>query len=213
MTPRTAWRPVLAALLAVAAAPALSAGPASAARTGPASAAMTGHRLVDDRRVVQATRDGSALGASRLGVHRTRTTGVDATNAAVAYASCDGCRAVALSFQVVIAERGPLDVAADNLALAVTEGCTGCEALALAYQVVVTSPGRAHISDRGHRRLESVRHRLRSLAHSRKPLTQVRSEASALMGVVAKVMTEELRTRPTVHAKERWERREPAQRR
>ena len=32
-------------------------------------------------------------------VHRTRTTRVDATNAAVAYTSCDGCRAVALSFQ------------------------------------------------------------------------------------------------------------------
>lgn len=205
MTPSTAWRPVLAALLAVAAAPALSAGHASAATTG--------HRMVDDRRIVEATRDGSALGASRLAVHRTRTTGVEATNAAVAYTSCDGCRAVALSFQVVIAERAPLDVSADNLALAVTEGCTGCESLALAYQVVVTSPGRAHISDRGHRRLESARHRLRSLAHSRKPLTQVRSEASALMGVVAQVMTEELRTRPTVRAKERWERREPAPRR
>jgi hypothetical protein len=64
-----------------------------------------------------------------------------------------------------------------------------------------------------HRRLESVRHRLCSLAHSKRPLTEVHSEAASLIGSVAQVMTEELKTRPSVRAKERWQRRDPAPRR
>ncbi|HET8983993.1 MAG TPA: hypothetical protein VFN47_14980, partial [Pedococcus sp.] len=73
---RLVWRPAVAVLLAAAAVPALTAGRASAATPG--------HRAVDDRRVVQATRVSSTPGASGLSVHRTSRASVGATNTAVA---------------------------------------------------------------------------------------------------------------------------------
>lgn len=201
---RLVWRPAVAVLLTAAAVPALAAGRASAAPPG--------HRAVDDRRVVQATRVSSTPGASGLSVHRTSRAPVGATNTAVAYVTCDRCRAVALSFQVVIAQRSPGEVAAGNVALAVTEGCHDCESLAMAYQVVVTTDGRTHISARGHRMLDSVRGRLRALSQSHRPVEEIRTQADSLMAVVTQVVAEELRTRPTVRSRERWERTEPGAR-
>lgn len=201
---RLVWRPAVAVLLTAAAVPALTAGRASAATSG--------HRAVDDRRVVQATRVSSTPGASGLSVHRTSGASVGATNTAVAYVTCDRCRAVALSFQVVIAQRSPGEVTAGNVALAVTEGCHDCESLAMAYQVVVTTDGRTHISARGHRMLDSVRSRLRALSQSHRPVEEIRTQADSLMAVVTQVVAEELRTRPTVRSRERWERTEPGAR-
>ena len=61
---------------------------------------------------------GTRKSVSGLGYHHTEADRVSATNVAVAYASCDGCRAVSLSFQVVLADRGPEKVDVRNVAVA-----------------------------------------------------------------------------------------------
>lgn len=172
----------------------------------PASAGVPSGSF-DDQEVVEVTRPGTPDGASGgLGFHRTRADEVSANNAAVAYAACDGCRAVALSFQVVLASRGPTDIEANNLALAMTENCSGCEALAMAHQVVVASDGRLRLSDRGRSRLKAVRNDLERLAGSDRPLLEIRAEVQALMERVSEIVANDLRTRPVIRSKERLDR-------
>jgi putative peptide zinc metalloprotease protein len=63
------------------------------------------------------------------------------TNEAYAFASCDGCAAVAIAFQVVLV-LGDVDVVVpQNLAGSVTYACISCVTYALASQLVVTLPG------------------------------------------------------------------------
>lgn len=159
-----------------------------------------------DREVVQLTRDGTRRGASGLRLHHTTADRVRAHNTAVAYAACDGCRAVALSFQVVLADGGPSDVDALNLAVALNDGCRRCETLAVAYQVVVVSPGRTRLTTTGRLGLESVEGRLRRLARSDRPLPEIRSEADRLMRTVQYIVSEELDARSVIRERERWDR-------
>ena len=161
---------------------------------------------VTDQKVVEQTRDGARRGASGLGGHHVEAQRVRARNAAVAYSACDGCRAVALSFQVVLADRGPTDVDAQNVAVAVNRDCRRCESLAVAYQVVVVSPRRTHLTEVGRMGLYYVQVRLKGLAHSGKPLAQIRRDADRLMEIVQDIVTEELDSRPMIRERERWDR-------
>jgi hypothetical protein len=178
---------------------------------GPASAhdESRGAATFEDQKVVELTKAGKARGAAGLGLHLTHAKKVTANNAAVAYTACDDCRAVSLSFQVVVADRGPKDITANNVAAALTEGCTGCESLAVAYQLVIATSDRAKLSARGQSRLQAVRHELRHLARSGKPLLEIHAEAQTLMASVTTILTEELRTRPVIRKKECWDRGEP----
>jgi putative peptide zinc metalloprotease protein len=66
---------------------------------------------------------------------------VDTVNEAYAFASCDGCAAVAVSFQVVLV-LGEADVVVpQNLSAALTSSCLSCLAYAIASQLVVTLDG------------------------------------------------------------------------
>jgi hypothetical protein len=199
---RLRWVAVLVAvLLAVGAIP-LTAGAAAAAGTSPSGASVT----FTDQQVVELTRDGTRRAASGLGVHHTDADRVTARNAAVAYAACDGCRAVALSFQVVLADDRPTDVDAQNLAVALNDHCRRCETLAIAYQVVVASPGRTRLTEVGRVGLQYVELRLGWLARSGKPLPEIRREADRLMRIVQDIVTEELDARPVIRERERWDR-------
>jgi hypothetical protein len=173
----------------------------------PAPAGAAGRAVtVTDQKVVELTRDGARRGASGLAVHHVEAQRVRARNAAVAYAACDGCRAVALSFQVVLADRGPKDVDAQNVAIAANKDCRRCESLAVAYQVVVVSPGRTRLTEVGRMGLYYVQVRLRGLARSGKPLPQIRRDADRLMRIVQDIVTEELDARPMIRERERWDR-------
>ncbi|TQJ51545.1 hypothetical protein [Phycicoccus sp. SLBN-51] len=192
---------VVAATLALAGLPATaSAATASGTAAGARSVTFT------DQQVLELTRDGTRRGASGLGVHHTDADRVTARNAAVAYAACDGCRAVALSFQVVLADGRPTDVDAQNLAVAVNDHCRRCETLAVAYQVVVASPGRTHLTEVGRVGLQYVELRLGGLARSGRPLPEIRREADRLMRIVQDIVTEELDARPVIRERERWDR-------
>ena len=192
---------VVAVLLAIGAIPA-TAGASAAAGSAPGARSVT----FTDEEVVELTRDGTRRGASGLGVHHTNADRVTARNSAVAYAACDGCRAVALSFQVVLADDRPTDIDAQNLAVAVNDHCRRCETLAVAYQVVVASPGRTRLTEVGRVGLQYVEVRLRGLARSGKPLEQIRREADRLLRVVQEIVTEELDARPVIRERARWDR-------
>jgi putative peptide zinc metalloprotease protein len=62
-------------------------------------------------------------------------------NEAYAFASCHTCRAVAVSFQVVLVVGQAHVVAPQNIAAAVSYHCFACITQALATQLVVTVPG------------------------------------------------------------------------
>jgi putative peptide zinc metalloprotease protein len=62
------------------------------------------------------------------------------TNEAYALASCDGCRTVAVAFQVVLVVGSADVVVPQNLSAAVNYACVECVTFALAQQLVVTVP-------------------------------------------------------------------------
>ncbi|MCU1569729.1 MAG: hypothetical protein JWR33_470 [Naasia sp.] len=66
---------------------------------------------------------------------------VDTTNEAYAFASCSGCAAVAVGFQVVLVVGQADVVVPQNLAEAVNYNCVDCVAFALAQQLVLTVTG------------------------------------------------------------------------
>ncbi len=153
----------------------------------------------EDQRVVELTKhDGATKGRAGLAFHHTQADFVTATNAAVAYASCDGCRAVSLSFQVVVADGNPKSLDVGNLAFAMNENCTGCESIAVAYQVVLASDKRLKLTHNGQRELMKLRVQLRGLARSDAPATDIEAQAQALMAGVANVLATELKVRAKV---------------
>ena len=170
------------------------------------AAAAPSKASFNDQKVIELKKAGTRKSASGLGYHHTEADRVSATNVAVAYASCDGCRAVSLSFQIVLADRRPEKVDVRNVAVAMNEKCRRCETLALAYQVVVTSDRQTRMSEQGRVGIAWVRHRLDLLARSGKPLPQIREDARKLMDVVAVIVKREIHAKPVVRAKERWDR-------
>ena len=76
------------------------------------------------------------------------------TNEAYAFASCTGCAAVAIGFQVILV-LGQADVVVpQNLAAAVNYNCLECATYALAQQLVLTLDG--PLSDAGMAAIEAV---------------------------------------------------------
>jgi hypothetical protein len=156
------------------------------ASSRPASASFT------DQRVTEVTTSGSQ-GVTGLAFHLTHAGAVAATNVAVARTTCDGCRAVALSFQVVVADAGPASLDVGNAALALNAGCTGCESVAVAYQLVLVGDRRMVLTDEGRRELADLRDRLRRLARSDRSVTEIQVRAERLMTAVGRVLAGELR--------------------
>ncbi|WP_392544051.1 hypothetical protein [Oryzobacter telluris] len=76
------------------------------------------------------------------------------TNEAYAFASCTGCRTVAVAFQVVLISGQADVVVPQNLSGAVNYACVECLTFALATQLVVTVPGELDAAARA--RLEEV---------------------------------------------------------
>ena len=146
----------------------------------------------DNAAVAVNTRDGSSFFKLAFSVRRVSGE-VDATNAAVAWASCDACQTVAAAIQVVLVMGNPTSVEPQNLALAVNYQCTDCETLASAYQWVYGDGRDLMFSPEGLRRLAELRRRFQEL-RQRDDLTlqQLADEIDAIAGEVAKVVDTEL---------------------
>ncbi len=63
---------------------------------------------------------------------------VDSTNAAYAFANCNGCSTVAVSFQLVLIVGRSETIAPINVAQALNGNCPGCVTVAIAHQIVVS---------------------------------------------------------------------------
>lgn len=149
MTHRSRLAAFLAALLVAMAA---LAGPAAAddhddeGRGG----SFTG---ADTEAVALNTTDNSSIFRLAFEVIRVSDGVVDQTNAAVAYAECEACKAVAASFQIVLVSGDVDTVAPQNASVALNVSCTACETMAAAYQFVVGTPGPMRFTGEGRRRL------------------------------------------------------------
>jgi hypothetical protein len=96
-------------------------------------------------------------------IDRQRGGVVDHLNRAEARASCTGCEATAIAFQVVLAWGSPNPVVPQNLAVAVNENCTGCVAAAHARQFVRVLDAPSRFTGAGRAELADVRRDLRAL--------------------------------------------------
>jgi hypothetical protein len=123
-------------------------------------------------------------------VRQTSGPDVSAENLALATANCDGCTAVAVAFQVVVARRATGTVAPSNLALAVNDACDHCNATAIAYQFVVVSDERVWLTRDAQRKLDRIRRELRRLVHSKATVQELDARAAALAVRVGAVLAD-----------------------
>lgn len=146
----------------------------------------------DNTAVAINTKDGTSI--FRVAFKISRVTGevVDNGNAAVAFASCDECQALAAAFQVVLVFSDPAVVTPENLALAINYECTSCVAFASAYQWVLTTGGPVHFTAAGNKRLAEVRRRLHELSKADLTLDQLIAELEALSQEIADVIASEM---------------------
>jgi putative peptide zinc metalloprotease protein len=79
---------------------------------------------------------------------------VETRNEAYAFASCIGCTAVAVGFQVVLIEEQTHVIAPQNLSAAVNHNCSECNTYALANQLVLSLGG--PLSDDSREQLSSL---------------------------------------------------------
>jgi hypothetical protein len=96
-------------------------------------------------------------------VDRQRGGALEHVNRAEARASCTGCEATAIAFQIVLAWDRPNPVVPQNLAVAINENCTGCLAAAHARQFVRVLHAPSRLTGTGRSELADVRNELRAL--------------------------------------------------
>ena len=148
---------------------------------GAASAAEGGGRSIDSSAVAEAGVPGTHLARSSLDVvFAPGGHWVHATNFAVAHSTCDGCRSVAASIQVVVVRDKGASVDAGNAALAFNEGCTSCESLADAHQVVLLVGPRTTLAGWVHQTEMRMRAELADLVASDLPLAELQLRIDAL---------------------------------
>lgn len=165
----------------------------------PAEASGGGTRTVVSSAVATVHHDGRTRTDSDFDVRRVAFGLSAATNTAVAYARCRHCRALAVSFQIVVARGVSADLAVNNHALAVTDRCTRCEAVARAYQWVVVTGADYRLSPHGRRELAQIGRRLKALVRSRPTAAALERKVAALAEQVGQVLTQEIRRRPVEH--------------
>jgi hypothetical protein len=193
---RVPWRTLSAAALTAAL---VAGGP-----WGAASAADGGGRSIDSSAVAEATAPGTRLARSSLDLVFVPGGRVHATNFAVAHSSCDGCRSVAASVQVVVVRDKGTDVDAGNAALAFNQACSSCESLADAHQVVLVVGPRTTLAGWVHPAVQGLRAELADLVARDLPLAelQVRIDALAdrLQDVAQSALTEHGSARSSARA-------------
>jgi hypothetical protein len=106
---------------------------------------------------------------------------IDNGNAAVAYASCERCRTIAIAVQAVIVSGSPSQLTPENVALAINDACTQCETLASAYQFVVGGGDPLRLTPAGRHRINAIKHEIRGLGRSGLPLTEIQARLDVLM--------------------------------
>jgi putative peptide zinc metalloprotease protein len=138
----------------------------SSSTDAPSSTTVAGGNIPDNVAGAVNTGDGKTVYAISLKIVQTDAATMDATNAAVAVASCTDCQTVAIALEGVLVIGSPTTFDPTNLALAINSGCTNCQTLAAAYQEVVQNDTRVRISGSGRQQIAAVRKDLESLRNS-----------------------------------------------
>ena len=147
----------------------------------------------DTAAVAVNTKDGSSVFRLAFSIKKVAGDVVDNTNAAVAYASCDSCRTIALSIQIVLVTGNPSTVTPQNFAIAINENCTSCETLASAYQWVLgTDEEHVRFSPEGRHAINQIRKELRELGKSDLPVDELQARVHQLMIRLGTVLRTEL---------------------
>jgi hypothetical protein len=123
----------------------------------------------------------------------TRSGTVTAHNEAVAYASCRGCGATAVAFQVLLAGQ-VTDLTVTNNAVAVNEQCQECANFAGAYQFVVAGAGDLRLTRAGAAALRRIRHEVYRVRTARLQPAEAQARADALAEQVLQVLLTEVVT-------------------
>jgi putative peptide zinc metalloprotease protein len=147
----------------------------------------------DTAAVAVNTRDGASVFRLAFSIKKVAGDVVDNSNAAVAFASCDSCRTVALSIQIVLVTGNPDTVTPENVALAINVDCTFCETLASAYQwVLSTDEENVRFSPEGRLAINEIRKELRELGRSDLPVDELQVRVHQLMVRLGEVLKTEL---------------------
>jgi hypothetical protein len=117
---------------------------------------------------------------------------VDHLNSAYASASCFGCDATAIAFQIVISSGAPSTAAPVNLAEAYNVGCTECVVGAHARQFVRVVESPVKLTGAGRAELASVRRELRALEGQELDFAQIHAAVEAQEARVRGVLANEL---------------------
>ena len=117
---------------------------------------------------------------------------IDHRNRAEAQASCTGCQATAIAFQVVLAWDWPNPVVPRNEAVAINENCTGCLAAAHARQFVRVLEAPVRFTRRGRAELADVRNDLRALEAQNLPVDQLYAAVERAESRVRHVLNHQL---------------------
>lgn len=146
----------------------------------------------DNVAVAIATKDGSSRFKVSFRIVRTKGNVIDNGNVAFAFSSCEGCRSVAIAFQVVLVGGTPTTVIPENYAIALNFECTDCETLASAYQFVMGTDGNVHFTSDGNRALSEIRRAIHELARSDLAIEEIQGELDLLAADLRTVLAEEL---------------------
>jgi len=148
----------------------------------------------DNQAVAEATGAGDSVIDLAFSVRETASEVIDETNSAVAYASCEACRAVAIAFQIVIVQGSPDTVTPQNVAVAVNDQCPDCSTLAIAYQFVVGRGEPVEFTRRGLKRLKEIRKEFDKLEKDFPDLTdgEIRARTDAVAAEIRDILANDL---------------------
>jgi putative peptide zinc metalloprotease protein len=146
----------------------------------------------DSAAVAINTKDDSSVFRFVFSVRRVMGDVVDQTNAAVAYASCNNCQTVAISFQVLLVYGDPSVVDPTNLAMAINYECTLCDTLASAYQFVFGLSGPVRFTQDGRKQISDIRKQLKDLRDSGLTGPEIQTRTDALAEQLRNVLATEV---------------------
>lgn len=157
---------------------------------GPVAAAASAQG--DNAAVAVNDRDGTSIFRFAFSIKRVTDSVVDNTNAAVAYASCDSCQAVAIAIQIVLVASDPDVVSPTNLAIAFNENCNLCTTFAAAYQFVLGGGVRLQFTAEGFERLAKLRSDFRDLGKEDLSPAELDARLEELVAELREVLSTEL---------------------
>ena len=145
----------------------------------------------DSQALAVSTEDGSVVYDVAFALVWAEGGTVDTVNEAYAFASCTGCAAVAIGFQVVLIVGDANVIVPQNVSAAVNYNCIECVAFALASQLVITLDG--PLSEASRAELEALWAEIGEFAESIQgvPLSELEDRLEAYREQIAQIVLDD----------------------